>query len=88
MADKKESAVSFETALSELESLVDRMETGDLIIAKLSTKGYEEIGRFHMLDPTTDAFGRDVVWSHPAIANSDVFARNDKEIVCVSLAAE
>ena len=29
--------------------------------------------------------GRDVVWSHPAFADRCVFARNDKEIVCVSL---
>jgi hypothetical protein len=28
-----------------------------------------------------------VVWSHPAFANRCVFARNDKEMVCVSLAA-
>ena len=34
------------------------------------------------------AFGRDVVWSHPAYADKCVFARNDKEIVCASLAAE
>jgi hypothetical protein len=27
-----------------------------------------------------------VVWSHPAFANRCVYARNDKELVCVSLA--
>jgi hypothetical protein len=32
--------------------------------------------------------GRMVVWSHPAFANRCVYARNDQEIVCVSLAAE
>ncbi|MCH8829157.1 MAG: PQQ-like beta-propeller repeat protein [Planctomycetes bacterium] len=63
-------------------------ETGDLILAKLSAKGYEEISRFHLLDPMNSAFGRKVVWSHPAFANRCVFARNDKELVCVSLAAE
>ena len=31
--------------------------------------------------------GRAVVWSHPAFANRCVYARNDKEIACVSLAA-
>jgi hypothetical protein len=31
--------------------------------------------------------GRNVVWSHPAYADKCVFARNDKEIVCASLAA-
>ena len=63
-------------------------ETGDLILAKLSSKGYDEISRFHLIDPTGECFGREVVWSHPAFANKSVFARNDKELVCVSLAAE
>lgn len=61
-------------------------ETGHLIIAKLSPKGYEEISRWKMLEPTGSAFGRDVLWSHPAFANKCIFARNDKELVCVSLA--
>lgn len=63
-------------------------EMGDLIIARLSPDGYREISRCHILDPTSVAFGRDVVWSHPAFANRCVFARNDKELVCVSLAAD
>ena len=60
-------------------------EHGNLIIAKLSPKGYEEISRAKLLDPTSVAFGRDVLWSHPAFADGCVFARNDKEIICVSL---
>lgn len=65
-------------------------ETGHLIIAKLSPKGYEEIDRAKLLDATNNAFGpnRQVVWSHPAFANKCIFARNDKEIVCYSLAAD
>lgn len=63
-------------------------ETGDLILAKLSRSGYEELGRFHVLEPTGEAFGRPVVWSHPAFANRCCYARNDKELVCVSLAAD
>jgi len=67
-------------------------EQGDLIIAKLSPKGYEEISRAHVVQPTTpigSQFGnRTVVWSHPAFANKCMFARNDKEIICVSLAAD
>ena len=63
-------------------------EAGYLIIAKLSPKGYDEIDRAKLLEPTGLAFGRDVVWSHPAFAGRCVFARNDKEIVCVSLAAD
>jgi outer membrane protein assembly factor BamB len=60
-------------------------ETGDLIVAELSREEYKEISRFHVLEPTGEAFGRKVVWSHPAFANQSVFARNDKELVCVSL---
>jgi outer membrane protein assembly factor BamB len=62
-------------------------EKGDLIIAQLSPKGYQEISRTHLLDPTSMAFGRDVVWSPPAFANRCLFTRNDKEIICVSLTA-
>jgi outer membrane protein assembly factor BamB len=63
-------------------------ELGDLILARLSPKGYEEFGRFHVLEPTNQAFGRPVVWSHPAFAQRCLFARNDKELVCVSLAGQ
>ncbi len=61
-------------------------ETGELVIAKLSPKGYEEVSRAKLLDPTGAAFGRKVVWSHPAFANKSVYARNDKELACFSLA--
>jgi len=60
-------------------------ETGDLILAKLSPQGYTEISRFHVLEPTNVTFGRPVVWSHPAFADRAMFARNDKELVCVDL---
>ena len=62
-------------------------ETGDLILARLTPDAYEEQGRMHLLEPTNECFGRSVVWSHPAFANKCCFARNDKELVCVSLAA-
>jgi outer membrane protein assembly factor BamB len=61
-------------------------EQGDLIIAKISPKGYEEISRANLLKPTTTDPRRAVVWSHPAFANQCVFMRNDEEIVCASLA--
>ncbi len=63
-------------------------EKGDLIIARLTPKGYDEIDRAHLLEPTGVAMGRDILWSHPAFANRCLFARNDKEIICVSLAVE
>jgi len=61
-------------------------EHGELIIAKLSPAGYEEISRARILEPTNRDPGRPVVWSHPAFANRRVYARNDREIVCVDLA--
>jgi len=61
-------------------------ETGDLVIAKLSPAGYEEIDRAHLLDTTQSAFGRGVVWCPPAYADKSVFIRNDKELIRVSLA--
>ncbi len=63
-------------------------EQGDLIIAKLSPKGYEEIDRAHIIEPTNTMAGngRLVVWMHPAFADKCVFVRNDKELICVSLA--
>ena len=63
-------------------------EKGDLIIAKLSPRGYEEISRAHLLEPTGTAAGRSVLWSHPAFASRRMYARNDKEIICVDLARQ
>ncbi len=63
-------------------------EKGDLIIARLTPKGYEEIDRAHVIEPTNKAMQRNVVWSHPAYADRSIFIRNDKEIVCYSLAAD
>src|SRR5581483_1672471 len=62
-------------------------EQGDLIIARLSPKGYEEVSRAHIIEPTNEMAGRPVVWTHPAFANRCIYVRNDKEIVCLSLAA-
>ncbi len=63
-------------------------ETGDLIIAKLTDKGYQEIGRQHLVDPTTDAFGREVAWSAPAFADRSLFVKNDNELVMMDLAKD
>lgn len=61
-------------------------ETGDLVIARLTPAGYEELSRAHLLEPTNNAFGRPVVWCAPAYANQSVVVRNDAEIIRVSLA--
>jgi outer membrane protein assembly factor BamB len=61
-------------------------ENGDLVIARLSPDKYDEVSRTKLLDPVGVGLGRSVVWSHPAYADKCVFARNDQEIVCASLA--
>src|SRR5262249_18758541 len=62
-------------------------DLGDLIIAEMTPKGYKQLSSAHLLAPTSAAFGRDVLWSHPAFANRSIYLRNDKEILRVSLAA-
>ena len=66
-------------------------DRGELIIARLSPSGYEEISRTHLIAPTSRmGIGRRqagaVNWSHPAYANRHIFARNDREIIRASLA--
>ncbi|HEY4312116.1 MAG TPA: PQQ-binding-like beta-propeller repeat protein [Pirellulales bacterium] len=65
-------------------------DRGELLITKLSPKGFEELSRTKLIDPTTEQLRRKdgVCWAHPAYANKHVFARNDKELVCANLAAE
>lgn len=63
-------------------------EKGDLVIAKLSRDGYEELDRATLIEPTGVAFGRPVVWSAPAFAGRNIYVRNDKEIVAFDLSAQ
>ena len=63
-------------------------DQGDLIMARLTAERYEEVDRAHILKPSSFARGRNVVWSHPAFANRCMYARNDEELICVSLAKE
>lgn len=63
-------------------------EKGEIIIAQLTPKGFERISSAQLITPTTELRGRNhlIDWSHPAYAQRCVFARNDREIICVSLA--
>jgi outer membrane protein assembly factor BamB len=64
-------------------------EQGDLIFARLTSRGYDEIDRIHLLDPDMPAAGgttRKVIWSHPAFANRCIYVRSNAEIICASLA--
>lgn len=62
-------------------------EKGQLIIAKLSPQGYQEISRAQLIKPTKGQLNQrgGVAWSHPAFAYQHVFARNDEELICASL---
>jgi outer membrane protein assembly factor BamB len=64
-------------------------DRGELIIAKLSPEGYQEISRAQLIKPTSNPGNRRelgvVNWSHPAYANRHIIARNDEEIISVSL---
>ena len=63
-------------------------EKGDLIIARLSPQGYDEISRAHVIEASNPDPGRPVVWTHPAFANHHVYIRNDQELICLDLAAK
>jgi hypothetical protein len=64
-------------------------QQGHLVMARLTAEGYHELGRMPLIEPTAGyRAGGPVCWAHPAFANKHVFARNDRELVCVSLAAE
>ena len=62
-------------------------EQGEVIIAKLSPAGLEQISRATLIEPTHKMSGRKVCWAHPAFAYRHIFARNDRELVCGDLAA-
>jgi hypothetical protein len=67
-------------------------DRGELIIAKLSPSGYQEISRTQLIKPTSNPGNRRALgmvnWSHPAYANRHIIARNDEEIISVSLAKQ
>ncbi|MCG8648412.1 MAG: pyrrolo-quinoline quinone, partial [Pirellulales bacterium] len=76
---------AFLTRIGQTDRYLLMSETGDLQMARLTESGYEDLGRFHVLEPTGECFGRAVVWSHPAYANKTAYIRNDQEIVAVDL---
>jgi len=65
-------------------------ERGELIISKLSPKGFHEISRAKLIEPTQGQLNRrgGVCWSHPAFAYKHVYIRNDEELICADLSAK
>jgi outer membrane protein assembly factor BamB len=62
-------------------------DQGDLVRARLTPAGYAELGRTHLIDPTSPLFEKKFIWAAPAFANRNIFVRNDRELRCYSLAA-
>ncbi|QDU58424.1 PQQ-binding-like beta-propeller repeat protein [Aeoliella mucimassa] len=60
-------------------------ELGELIVADLTPQGVTVHSRAKIIEPTGEAFGRTVLWTHPAFADGCVIARSDKEVVCIDL---
>jgi len=60
-------------------------DEGNLIRAEMSPKGYREISRGHLIDPTWPFNGNKFVYAPPAFANRCVIARSEAEVVCASL---
>src|SRR5262249_54067387 len=67
-------------------------DRGELVIVAPTAEGYREISRTPLIKPTTVPTNRRelgaVNWSEPAYANRHIYARNDEEIICASLAAD
>jgi outer membrane protein assembly factor BamB len=67
-------------------------DRGELIIVDPAPDGYREVSRTPLIKPTSPPENRrelvNVNWSHPAYANRHIYARNDEEIICASLAVD
>lgn len=61
-------------------------DQGDLVILRLTPEKCEVLARAHILETTHAAKGRKAVWAHPAFADRRIYMKNDREIVCVSVA--
>lgn len=64
-------------------------EKGEIVIAKLTPEGFQPLSSARFITPDTNLRGRNypIAWSHPAYAHRGLFARNDSQLVCISLAA-
>jgi len=65
-------------------------ERGELIISKLSPKGYHEISRAKLINPTQGQLNQrgGVCWAHPAFAYKHIYIRNDEELICADLSSK
>lgn len=65
-------------------------ERGELIISRLSPEGFQEISRTRIIEPTEGQLRQrgGVCWAHPAFAYKHIYVRNDRELLCIDLAAK
>ena len=72
--------------------LIINNDRGELIIVQPSPDGYHEVSRTHLIKPTSEPQNRRelvyVNWMYPAYAHRHIYARNDEEIICASLATD
>jgi len=62
------------------DKLVIVTEDGKLVLAKATPAGYQKLGEATIL--------RDGVRAHPALVAGKLFARDDRELICVELGAK
>lgn len=63
-------------------------EQGDLLLARLTPSGYEEISRAKIIEPLTPLKQRPngaVMWAPPAFAEGCVYVKNDRELIKVRI---
>jgi outer membrane protein assembly factor BamB len=63
-------------------------DQGNLMRAQLDGEGYHELSRVRLIEPDYQFGDRKVAWAPLAFANRHVFARNNRELICASLAAK
>jgi outer membrane protein assembly factor BamB len=64
-------------------------EAGELILARITPEGYQEISRAKVIEPTTPLRQRPsgtVLWVPPAFADGCLYLRNDRELIKVRIA--
>jgi outer membrane protein assembly factor BamB len=87
---KGNSGTFFMARVADTHRFVVFNEKGELVLGEIHTtteNGWKETARAPLLKPTTPQMSNGtVVWSAPAFANQSVYARNDEELVCASLA--
>jgi outer membrane protein assembly factor BamB len=60
-------------------------DQGELILGRLTPKGFDQISKAKLLETSENTRGRDIVWCHPAFANRRAYVHNGKELICVEL---